>query len=72
MSTRPAAGPAAHEPRPEWWTPGMPESEARIWEAAERAADSAPEISPADDVYLRIRQLVGGCLATPVEERGAA
>jgi hypothetical protein len=50
----------------------MPEAEVRIWEAAERAAASAPEVGPGDDVTLRIRQLMGGCLATPVEERGAA
>lgn len=59
-------------PRPEWWTPGMPESEARIWEAAQRAADSAPELGPADDVTLRLRPILGGCLAARVEERGAA
>lgn len=58
--------------RPEWRTPGMPEAEVRIWAAAERAADSAPELSPADDVYLRLRQLMGGCLAPARDEREAA
>lgn len=59
-------------PRPVWWTPGMSEADAQLWEAAERAAASAPELTPADDVYLRLRQLMGGCLAPARDERKAA
>ena len=59
--------------RPEWWEPGMSEAEIQIWESAEREAARAPALTPADDVYLRMRQLMGGCLAAPArEERGAA
>jgi hypothetical protein len=59
--------------RPEWWKPGMSEAETAIWEAAQRTADAAPELAPGDDVHMQIRQLLGGCLATPAhEERGAA
>lgn len=51
----------------------MPEAESRMWEAAQRAADAAPEIRPGDDVHMQVRQLLGGRLAAPArEERGAA
>ncbi|TYK45226.1 hypothetical protein [Actinomadura decatromicini] len=64
---------APRESRP-WWTPGMPAGEVAIWEAAERAAESAPTLGPGDDVYQQIRQSMGGCLAPSArrEERGAA
>lgn len=58
--------------RPQWWAPGMPEAESRMWEAAQRAADAAPEIRPGDDVHLQLRPLLGGWLSAPAEERGAA
>lgn len=58
--------------RPVWWTPGMSDADARIWAAAQRAADSAPDLTPGDDVYLRLRQLMGGCLAPARDEREAA
>jgi hypothetical protein len=59
--------------RPEWRTPGMTDAETRIWEAAERSAADAPELTPADDVYLALRPILGGCLAPHTrEERGAA
>ena len=59
--------------RPEWQTPDMPESERQVWEAAQRTADAAPELSPADDVYLALRPLLSGWL-TPAagEDRDAA
>ncbi len=50
----------------------MTDADTQIWEAAERAAASAPELTPADDVYLRLRQLMGGCLAPAREQRDAA
>lgn len=44
-----------------------------VWEAAERAAASAPEIKPGDDAYLRLRPLLQKWLNQPSEqERGAA
>ncbi|OLT21662.1 hypothetical protein BJF79_15460 [Actinomadura sp. CNU-125] len=54
--------------RPAWWRPGMTDAEARIWEAAERAADSAPEIRRGDDVHLKLRPLLAGWLTTPPQE----
>jgi hypothetical protein len=50
----------------------MPETEVRIWEAAERAAESAPTLSPADDVFMALRPLLSDWLTTPHEERDAA
>lgn len=65
--------PGSNTPRPAWWTPGMSDADTQLWEAAQRAADSAPELSPADDVYLALRPILGGCLAPHTrEERGAA
>ena len=63
---------APNDPRPGWWTPGMPEAEVRIWEAAERAAASAPRLVPGDDVHMALRPLLRGFLTTGREERGAA
>ena len=60
-------------PRPEWHEPGMSARDIAIWEAAQRAANAAPELTPADDVYLELRPLIGGALTQPArEERGAA
>lgn len=59
--------------RPAWWRPGMPESETRVSEAAQRAADSAPDIRPGDEVHLSLRPLLNGWLTTPAcEDRDAA
>lgn len=58
--------------KPAWWRPGMTAAEARIWEAAERAAESAPEIRRGDDVYLQLRPLLAGWLTVPQETRDAA
>lgn len=42
---------------PPWYQPGMSEAEIRVWEAAERAADAAPEIQRGDDIALQIQAL---------------
>lgn len=58
---------------PEWWTPGMTDADAQVWEAAQRSADSAPTLRPGDDVYEAARPVLGGWLTKPArEERGAA
>lgn len=54
--------------RPAWWRPGMTDAEVSVWEAAERAAGSAPEIGRGDDVYLELRPLLAGWLTTPPRE----
>ena len=56
----------------EWWEPGMSEREIQLWVGAEQQAAQAPALKPSDDVYLEMRQLMGGCLAPAREERGAA
>ncbi|GAA3958519.1 hypothetical protein GCM10023085_46160 [Actinomadura viridis] len=44
--------------KPAWWRPGMPDSEVRMWEAAERAAAEAPVIEQGSDTWLRLKPLL--------------
>lgn len=57
--------------RPAWWRPGMSPGEEAMWEAAQRAADAAPEITPGSDVALELQQAFGD-LPARVRERRAA
>lgn len=58
--------------KPTWWKPGMTDAEAADWEAAQRAADSAPEIQRGDDVWMDLRPLVAGWLKpTTARDRAA-
>lgn len=43
--------------QPCWWKPGMPDAEIAMWEAAERCAMAAPEITPGSDVALKLKAL---------------
>jgi hypothetical protein len=48
--------------KPDWSRDGMTPAEAAVWEAAQRAADSAPEIRRGDEVWMDLRPLVAGWL----------
>jgi hypothetical protein len=58
--------------RPTWRRDGMTDAEIAAWEAAERAVADAPPIRPGDDVYLRLRTLLGGCLNRPATKADRA
>jgi hypothetical protein len=59
--------------RPERLKSALLDRDAEVWAAAQRAADSAPELRPGDAVFEDLRPLLAGELAKPArEERGAA
>lgn len=57
--------------KPDWWRDGMTPAEAAVWEAASRAADSAPAIERGDEVWMELRPLDAGWL-TPTTARDRA
>lgn len=57
--------------KPIWWRPGMTPEETRRWEAAQRAADAAPEIPPGSDIALRLQEAFAGFPARVRERRAA-
>lgn len=57
---------------PAWWRPGMTAQEAAMWEAAQRAANEAPEIAPDSDLGRQIRALFEGFPGRVRARRAAA